>query len=176
MSASLTGVTCPICGESVSAPCQLSGGCPGDYDNPPEGPEVDWDVDDFEPDCECMIQIEDNAPRTRGMAYVYNSKKHKQMLAILIDELPRLARVKGFHARMARLSYLVSRLAGVQDKVPKRDEDGKAVWIEKQPLLEAYKDAMNHMAENSEYEYEPDEPDYDPDDRLDRLSWDRGTY
>lgn len=176
MSAWLTGIKCPICGESVSAPCRLSGGDPGDYWTPPSGPDVDWDVTEFEPNCECSIQIEVEAPKIRRLVYEPNRKKHEQIREVLARYTPHLNRAVGFHKRQQIMNNMINSLAGVQDRVAKRAPDGSYIYEDAQPLLEAYNEALDEQAQNAPYEYEPDEPDYDPDDRYDRMAWDRGAY
>lgn len=74
MSGYLTEVKCPVCGEHVHVPCQLHGGSCGDYYNPPEDPEVTWDINDAEFNCSCLDEMTENAPKFKKY---YTSKRVK---------------------------------------------------------------------------------------------------
>lgn len=134
----LNGIKCPVCGESVSASCDVSRGSPGSFFDPPEPDEVTWDVSEFEFECTCRDNIEQNA-----QSWTAPSVK-KQPEVIRVESTP-----SGFVRWWSKIEY-------------HKDENGAVVNKIVCPMLEAYDDDLNRQAENADYTYEPpDPPEYD---------------
>lgn len=130
----LIGIKCPVCGESVSAPCDVRRGWSGDYFSPPEPDDVQWNVSEFEFECECRDNIEQNAQKWETNVIA----KYPQV--IRVEETP-----SGYVRWWSPVEY-------------KKDADGKFEKYIKCPMLNAYDDDLNRQAESAEYHYEPDEP------------------
>lgn len=157
---SLKDIRCPVCGEPVSAPCRVRPGRPGTYWDPPEPEEVEYDVDEFEYNCDCRSNIDENGTEDSRPRYKRNPSFHERLYHVLTTYAQQLeqARFEGFHRRRLILGQLAGSVRAVQDKVLELDEEGRAVYDKVNPLLEAYDNDIERQAEESTVDYE--EPDY----------------
>jgi hypothetical protein len=130
MSAYLIGLKCPVCDESVSLKVTLSGGSPSTYDYPGVPPDVEWEIEDAEFECSCIDNIEANSP--------YTSR----------------AKVK---RKKSEPMFPGSDLIIVIEEHQK-DEYGRLVFEQVQPLREAYFDALHYLAQECDCHYEPNDP------------------
>lgn len=130
MSAYLVGLKCPICGESVHLSVKLSGKYyAGNYWNPPEHPDVEWDVKEAEFECVCTENIESFAPKA-------NTPKRRRLKTEPLFPGSEVVMIIEEH---------------------QRDDEGKLVYIDSTPLLEAYFDALDELAQECSYHFDPDD-------------------
>lgn len=129
----LTDIKCPVCGESIFAPCTLSGGSSGTFFNPPEAPDVDYDLTKFEYNCDCRVNIEDHAANRRVPKIKTPSKPEIRWHEINGQNTP--------YITWTNIEW-------------ERDELGKVVYIYHNALLKAYDDEVEYQADSSNYEYE----------------------
>lgn len=133
MNATLTGIKCPVCGESVRVEADVHPGLPGTWDNPPEPPEIN-EVGAPEYECDCREMIETNAPRVKRYVVLKESRPEVMLLA---NGQPTV--------RWTPTEY-------------DRDETGAIKQETRIPMLEAYDACVEEQMEAAEFEWDEHDP------------------
>jgi hypothetical protein len=133
--AKLTDVRCPVCGEDVSAPCTVRRGAKGSYWQPDDPDDIDFELDDFEFNCDCRARIAEHAPVSSE--------------AIVTKPARPISISESGYVLYSTPEY-------------KRDDRDFIVFRRFQPLLEAYDKTLDSLANESAYDYDfYDGPEHD---------------